>query len=141
MKSQTLLSVIAISLFTAATIWTNLAAQDANTPPKKAEHHHYKFVDLGTFGGPASYFGNGSDGILNHRGTASGWADTSTPDPYPSFCFNPDCYVSHAFQSQNGVVTDLGVLPGGASSNVSFRQSCTGGHQESFERALSSATR
>ena len=25
-----------------------------------------------------------------------GWADTSMPDPYPAFCFNLDCFVSHA---------------------------------------------
>ena len=80
------------------------------------EHHHYKLIDMGTFDGPASYFSNGFDGILNNRGTAVGWADTSTPDPYPGFCFNADCFVSHAFQWQNGVLNDLGVLPGGASS-------------------------
>jgi probable HAF family extracellular repeat protein len=83
------------------------------------EHHHYKLIDLGTFGGPASYFSNGSDGILNSQGIAAGWADTSMPDPYSQFCFNPPgCFETHAFQSRNGVVTDLGVLPGGASSNA-----------------------
>jgi uncharacterized membrane protein len=47
-----------------------------------------------------------------------GWADTSTPDPYPAFCFNPDCFVSHAFRWQKGVMTDLEALPGGASSSA-----------------------
>jgi probable HAF family extracellular repeat protein len=84
------------------------------------EHHHYKLIDLGTFGGPVSYFSNGNDGILNNQGIAAGWADTSTSDPYFPFCFNQDCFESHAFQSQNGVVTDLGVLPGGASSNATW---------------------
>jgi probable HAF family extracellular repeat protein len=84
--------------------------------PAHAQHHHYKFIDLGTFGGPASYFSNGLDGILNPQGTAVGWADTATADPFPDFCFNADCYVSHAFASQNGVRTDLGTLPGGTSS-------------------------
>lgn len=84
------------------------------------QHHHYKLVDLGTFGGPASYIPNGSDGILNSRGTVVGWADTATRDPYPTFCFNLDCFVSHAFQAQNGVVTDLGALPGGASSSAGW---------------------
>jgi probable HAF family extracellular repeat protein len=83
-----------------------------------AQHRHYKFIDLGTFGGPASYFSNGFDGILNARGTAVGWADTATPDPFPSFCFNADCYVSHAFVSRNGVRTELSGLPGGASSGA-----------------------
>src|SRR4029077_21100555 len=87
----------------------HLAAQD---------HHHYKLIDLGTFGGPASYFSNGFDGILNHHGTAVGWADTSAPDPFPMLCFNPsstNCFVAHAFQWKHGVQTDLGALPGGAS--------------------------
>jgi len=83
-----------------------------------AQHRHYKFIDLGTFGGPASYFSNGFDGILNANGAAVGWADTATPDPFPTFCFNPDCYVSHAFVSRNGVRTELSGLPGGASSQA-----------------------
>ena len=84
----------------------------------KAQHHHYKFFDLGTFGGQASYLSNGFDGILNDHGTAVGWADTSTRDPYPAFCFNPDCFVSHAFQWRDGALTDLGTLPGGSSSQA-----------------------
>jgi probable HAF family extracellular repeat protein len=85
-----------------------------------AQHTRYHLVDLGTFGGPASYFSNGFDGILNNRGTAVGWADTSTPDPHPTFCFDPDCFVSHAFRSRNGVRTDLGALPGGGSSQATW---------------------
>jgi len=81
-----------------------------------AQQPRYKLIDFGTFGGPASYFSNGFDGILNNQGTAVGWADTSTPDPFAPFCVNPDCFVSHAFQTQNGVLADLGALPGGASS-------------------------
>jgi len=109
--------IAVITLFAALTMPLALAAQEDAAQAKKPKHHHYKLVDLGTFGGPASYFSNGFDGILNNRGTA-GWADTSKPEPYPPFCFNGDCFVSHAFESQNGVVTDLGVLPGGASSNA-----------------------
>jgi probable HAF family extracellular repeat protein len=82
------------------------------------EHHHYKLIDLGTFGGPTSYFSNGFDGILNNSGTAVGWADTPMPDPHPASCVNPDCFVAHAFQSRNGVLADLGALPGGGSSQA-----------------------
>jgi len=86
--------------------------------PLAAQHTRYKLIDLGTFGGPQSYVNipNGYAAVLNNRGEVAGWADTSTQDPYPSFCFSPDCFVSHAFQVRNGVTTDLGVLPGGASS-------------------------
>jgi len=46
----------------------------------------------------------------------TGSADTPVSDPYPDFCFDDDCFVSHAVQWRNGVRTDLGALPGGASS-------------------------
>ena len=119
MKSRTLILVISIVLVIAVTIPRNLGAQDTAAQSKTSQHHHYQFIDLGTFGGPASYFSNGLDGILNSQGTSVGWADTSTPDPFPAFRFNPpDCHVSHAFASRNGVVTDLGTLPGGVSSQA-----------------------
>jgi probable HAF family extracellular repeat protein len=79
-------------------------------------HHHYKLIDVGTFGGPASQYSVPSSAGLNNRGTATGVADTSIPDPNPApNCFF-DCYVDHAFVSKDGVTTDLGALPGGASS-------------------------
>src|SRR5215470_10588461 len=62
----------------------------------------YRLIDLGTFGGPASYFPNGFDGILNNHGTAVGGANTPTPDP---FCFPAlSCFAEHAFIAQNGGV-------------------------------------
>jgi probable HAF family extracellular repeat protein len=109
MKSRTLTCITVTTLLVALAAPIRVAAQG---------HTRYKFIDLGTFGGPASYMNNGADGILNNRGTAVGSADTSTPDPYPAFCYNPDCFVSHAFQTRNGVLTDLGALPGGASSSA-----------------------
>ena len=115
MKSRTLSCITAMTLFAVLPASVQLAAQEQL---QNKQQPRYKLVDLGTFGGPTSYFSNGADGILNNHGTAAGWADTSTPDPYPSFCFNADCFVSHAFQSQNGVLTDLGALPGGASSQA-----------------------
>ena len=117
MRSRFWMCFTAVAAFVVLASSVSFAAQENEAPAKKpTQHHHYQFIDLGTFGGPTSYFSNGADGILNSRGTAVGWADTSTPDPYPGSCFNPDCFVSHAFQWQNGVLNDLGVLPGGASS-------------------------
>jgi probable HAF family extracellular repeat protein len=93
-------------------------------PGRAAAHHQqsaqypYILIDLGSFGGLASYFPNGWDGFLNNQGMAAGWADTAAPDPFPGFCFNPDCLVSHAFVWHGGVKTDLGTLPGGGSSNA-----------------------
>ncbi len=90
-----------------------------------AQQPHYKLIDVGTFGGPQSYLNNGNDGnnsatVLNNRGTLAGWADTPTPDPFPSFCFDDDCFVSHAFQWHGGVRTDLGALTDGVSSQANW---------------------
>jgi probable HAF family extracellular repeat protein len=87
------------------------------------KHHHYKLVDLGTFGGPQSYVNvppSSYAPVANNRGDVTGWADTSTSDPYPNFCFNLDCFTSPAFMWHAGQLTDLGVLPGGASSASSW---------------------
>jgi probable HAF family extracellular repeat protein len=77
----------------------------------------YKLIDLGTFGGPASYFSNGYDGILNSNGAVAGWANTSTPDP---FCFLDNCFATHAFRVQGSNVIDLGVLDGGTDSQSAW---------------------
>jgi len=80
----------------------------------------YRLIDLGTFGGPGSFLNNGLDGILNDRGAAVGWANTAESDPNNPACFNPNCFVSHAFKVKNGVLTDLGTLPGGSSSQADW---------------------
>ena len=86
---------------------------------QKAEHHHYKLIDLGTFGGPGSTPTDGSQQILNNRGAVVGGADTPSLNPYPN-CFNPfnapDCNVQHAFIWRDGALTDLETLPGGSAS-------------------------
>jgi len=82
-------------------------------------HRRYILKDLGTFGGPGSglsFFAK----ILNNRGMVVGDADTSTPDPFAPNCLRPNCLVSHGFKWQNGIMTDLGTLPGGSSSDVNY---------------------
>ena len=81
------------------------------------KHHMYKVIDVGTFGGANSTFSSPDHG-LNAYGVLIGGAETSDPNPDPG-CFTPffpDCSVVHAFRSQKGVTTDLGVLPGGSNS-------------------------
>ena len=82
---------------------------------RKREHRRYRLIDLGTFGGPSSTFNDFSK-TLNNHGTAVGGADTPVPDPFAPNCFSASCFVMHAFQWKNGVLTDLGALPGGGSS-------------------------
>jgi probable HAF family extracellular repeat protein len=75
----------------------------------------YKLIDLGTFGGPNSSVG-GQTVVVSKMRKVPGGADTSIPDPYAPQCFNPRCFVEHAFFWNRGTLTDLGTLPGGDSS-------------------------
>ena len=121
MKTTNGMSFTVMALLTTLAIPVQLAAQDSQHRPHQP--HHYQLVDMGTFGGPQSAVFGG----INNHGVLVGYADTSTPDPYPPFCFIPDCFVTHAFQWQNGAVTDLGVLPnGGAWSSASTSISSNG---------------
>jgi probable HAF family extracellular repeat protein len=72
----------------------------------------FKIIDLGTFGGPNSFFAGPFPPAqdVNNRGTAVGTADTTTPDPFFPNCFT-DCFTSHAFKWEGGALIDLGVLP------------------------------
>ena len=110
MKFAKWTSVTAIALVTVLALPLHLAAQDKQDDHHN--HHHYKLIDVGTFGGPSSLFSNPDFRVINNRGTATGFADTSIPDPYCVY----DCLVNHAFVWKDGVTADLGTLPGGASS-------------------------
>ncbi len=114
MNSQKCTRIIALMLFTAVEIPLQLAAQD------KQDHHHlqhhYKVIDMGTFGGPGGGISNPSSPALNRRGALVGVSDTSVPDPFAPNCFNPECFVWHSFLSRNGALTELMSLPGGASN-------------------------
>ena len=74
-----------------------------------AQHTRYKLIDIGTFGGPTSQT-NGESVVITNEGTVVGGADTSTPCPYFSGLISP------AFKWQNGVMTELALLPGGCFS-------------------------
>ena len=96
MKSKTLMCVTAIVLLATLATSVRLSAQQTR----------YKLIDIPTLGGPsAGGPGNGGGSpFLNNTGTVIGTADTSIP------CNPNNCPVSHAFQWQNGVLTDLGAL-------------------------------
>jgi len=122
MKSLRLISSGATTL-AGLTMSLQLAAQEQPA----AYHHHYKLIDLGSFGGPRShvelsYYSDYpfASQDLNDAGTLVGWADTPTPDPYAPNCFVGDCYVAQAFVTRNGILHDLGTLPNGLSSAASW---------------------
>jgi probable HAF family extracellular repeat protein len=89
-----------------------------SSPEHGKQHIRYVLVDLGTFGGPTSSLnccGNVPP-VLNNRGTVTGSADTSKPNPnFTNFnpCIPPDPFLSLLFKWQNGSLTSLKPLPGG----------------------------
>lgn len=83
---------------------TSAASQ---TPPTR-----YLAIDIGTLGGPDS-LPNTPGRLVTDSGIVIGSATTPGIDPLPNEpgC-PPPCPVFHAFQWQNGVMTDLGTLGG-----------------------------
>jgi probable HAF family extracellular repeat protein len=121
MKPKALAISSFITLFAVLAVLPRPAAQEQPArQQQKREHHRYRFVDLGTFGGPESYvnaaFSLGAPNQINNRGTVVGAAATSIPrPPNKQICGGPDGlvpFVFHAFAWQDGVLTDLGALPG-----------------------------
>ncbi len=112
-KFQMLLSAITFSAGLALPL--RLAAQHNQDPNPK--HHHYKLIDFGTFGGPASYLFSpeNSRPTLNSRGTTVGGSATAMPttaQSNPFVCGGiasllPN--VNHGFEWQR-IVADLGAL-------------------------------
>jgi probable HAF family extracellular repeat protein len=122
MKSRLLTCIVSIIALASLAVPAQLSAQKN----QNHKHHHYQLIDMGTFGGPSSWLATtnqvtspgGINQVLNNQGTVVGWGDTSTPDPFAPYCFNFDCFLPFAFQWQKGVLTDLGVLPGGDASEA-----------------------
>src|SRR5579863_3910580 len=87
-------------------------AQNTSPQNQTAQHHHYKLIDIPALGGPNSSFGVGgyTSRVINSQGTAFAEADTPIPDPFSLVGF--DFLVAHPVQWRNGVLTDLGALPG-----------------------------
>jgi hypothetical protein len=76
MKARFLILLTAVTLFTALAIPVRLVAQDIPEHNNNHKLHHYKLMDLGTFGGPTGYLcndptgGGGACPVLNNRGTS-----------------------------------------------------------------------
>jgi len=123
MKSHTWMCTPVVCLVAALAMPPGIFAQDQDNEVQnhRPKHHTYKLIDLGTFGGPNSfYFSQPIVESVNNRGRAVGGADTSLPDPYAPNCDTPDCLILHAFQWKNGSLNDLGTLPYGHSSEAGW---------------------
>ena len=115
-----LLTLIAAPTFVAMVGIRPFAAAQQPASETSSPHHRYRFVDLGTFGGPDSYvnaaFALGSTHQISERRVVVGAAATSTPaPPNTAICGGPDGLVPnifHAFEWRDGETIDLGALPG-----------------------------
>ena len=113
MKSERLMWISAFAVFAMMARALPLAAQEHRT-----HFRQYKLIDIGTFGGPASYINgpNNSFPSMNSRGIAVGPSATSVPAPANTNffgCLGRDGevpYIFHGFELKNGLVTDLGAL-------------------------------
>src|SRR5215469_17931965 len=120
MRYKTLTNLLAMIVLTTLAVSVMAAQEQGAEPQHEKVHLRYRFVDLGTFGGPESYvnaaFALGSPNQINNRGTVVGAAATTVPTPpNKQICGGPDGlvpFVFHAFAWQKGELTDLGALPG-----------------------------
>ena len=124
MKSEKKISVMAIAVFVVLGIPSQMFAQDQREEPehkKGSEHHHYKLFDIGTLGGPVSTFPS-----LSNRGVVAGWSATPkplTPTSNPFICGGIDGlapFITVAYKFDDGVMTDLGALPGANNCSIPF---------------------
>lgn len=117
-----ILVAITVSLLAGFPLLVPLTAQG-----QSAERQHKKgpprfiLVDLGTFGGPTSFLNCcfGVPPVLNRGAVVVGGADSTASNPnYTIFnpLIGPDPYVDTGFRWQDGVLTNLGTLPGGFNS-------------------------
>jgi probable HAF family extracellular repeat protein len=114
MKKNLSTYITGLTLFAALAAPAQLAAQEKQDHPH--QYHHYKLIDMGTFGGPQSRI---DYAVPLNNSMVSGSADTSNLNPYfgnDNPTFFPDPYIEHTFGWKNGVLTDLGSLPGGGIS-------------------------
>ena len=111
-------SAVALAGALLAVLGTTLQSPAQELTQQVSKNQHYQFIDLGTLGGPNSYLPALPpyhdvlpSASLSRSGTFAGFADTPIPD-FSSFCFNSDCFASHAISWKHGSLTDLGTLPG-----------------------------
>jgi probable HAF family extracellular repeat protein len=110
-STKTFVWTIVAMLFAALALQVQLAGQEQQEHTK--EYPRYELVDINTFGGPNAVVNGPNVPILSTNGTYAGEAELPVADPYaPNYCQDPDCLVQHAQKWHNGVLTDLGTLPG-----------------------------
>jgi probable HAF family extracellular repeat protein len=108
--------ILAVALLATIAMPLSGLAQGTATPNQAAAAPHYKLIDMGTLGGPNSFSAWLWSKNINSQGTAIAEADTSIVDPFAPNCLQ-DCLVNLGLQWKNGVLTNMGALPGGNNSS------------------------
>jgi probable HAF family extracellular repeat protein len=135
MPSKIRLSFVPWTVFSVA-----FAMQAAGQVPlqRSVQHNRYKLINIGTFGGPASFiepiyeFGIGGPNQVNSSGTAVGSSDLPIPTTALSsgyVCYGPkglQPFVNRAFQWKDGIVSDLGSLGGPEDCSVALSINASG---------------
>jgi probable HAF family extracellular repeat protein len=115
MKTNSITMVVVLGLLVLLMAPVLLAAQNAE---RHIQMHHYKLIDMGTFGGNISainFSADINDKAIGRRGTTVGFSETGVPRTAASnhlICGGDDGFgtnITHAFRWQNGIV-DLGAL-------------------------------
>jgi hypothetical protein len=119
MKSNKLPCLIVLALFASAAIPNRLSSQEhQNDNEHERKPRRYRVIDTGTLGGPTNSLGFEGERDINNRGTLVSTTETTLPDPFsPPNCFL-GCLLAHTVEWRNGVLTDLGALPGGNSGPI-----------------------
>src|SRR5260370_33326854 len=112
---KSLLALTSICSLCAALAFPLLSsAQNTSTQNLNTQHHHYKLIQMGTFGGPTSSLDTPGgpprypfNRVITSAGAVLGGGDTPIPDP-----FGVDGPLgNYAFRVQDGVPTNLVALP------------------------------
>lgn len=101
---------LVLAVFVLWVLVGNLLNAQSTTLKSKPRHSKYKLIDLGTLGGPNSFFNRGPPAVINNRGMIGAEADTAEP------CSYFDGFVSPAVTWHNDELINLGLLPGGCFS-------------------------
>jgi hypothetical protein len=92
MQFRTVVSTATLVLAALAASQLTAQSRAKDQDERSAKHSWYKLVDLGTLGGPQSYFASSPvEPYLNNKGIAVGGTDLAAIDPNSPNCASEAC--------------------------------------------------